>query len=76
MFNDAVAVLALLATYVGLFKFGVNVSIQVVVVVVLAEFLFKSVVDLVIFGITTLGFNKHLITTDGKLKPFLKSMIA
>jgi hypothetical protein len=76
LFNDAVAVLALLATYVGLAKFGVNVSIQVVMVVVFAEFLLKSVVDLVIFGITTLGFKKHLITTDGKLKPFLKSMIA
>lgn len=76
LFNDAFAVLALLATYVGLAKFGVNVSIQVVMVVVFAEFLLKSVVDLVIFSITTLGFKKHLITMDGKLKPFLKSMIA
>jgi len=65
-----------LATYVGLAKFGVNVSTQIVMILLLAEFLFKSVIDVAIFSLTTLGLNKLVITTDSKLKPIFKSMIA
>ena len=65
-----------MATYVGLAKFGVNVSTQIVMILLLAEFLFKSVIDVAIFSLTTLGLNKLVITTDSKLKPIFKSMIA
>ena len=68
--------MALLATYVGLAKFGVNVSTQIVMILLLAEFLLKSVIDVAIFSLTTLGLNKLVITTDSKLKPIFKSMIA
>jgi hypothetical protein len=65
-----------LATYVGLAKFGVNVSTQIVMILLLTEFLLKSVIDVAIFSLTTLGLNKLVITTDSKLKPIFKSMIA
>ena len=73
--NNYQTVASLLAVYVAVTRFGQQACLQILCLIVLAEFVVKAVADIVIATLVFTNIN-HVLVADKKLRPFWKSIIA